>query len=87
MPPVVHLSVEKYGGEVDIKSGCVEDFGLIGTKIASGFYNNPKIGLPSGIAVIILMDLKTSVPLAIMDGTYITAVRTGAAGAVYRLNV
>lgn len=82
MPPVVHLGVEKYRGEVDIKSGYVEDFGLIGTKIASGFYDNPKIGLPSGIAVIILMDLKTSVPLAMMDGTYITAVRTGAAGAV-----
>ena len=28
------------------------------------------------------MDLKTSMPLAIMDGSYITAVRTGAAGAV-----
>lgn len=82
MTPVVHLGVEKYRGEVDIKSGCVEDFGLIGTKIASGFYDNPKIGLPSSMAVIILMDLKTSVPLAMMDGTYITAVRTGAAGAV-----
>ncbi|MGQ9719770.1 MAG: ornithine cyclodeaminase family protein [Candidatus Jordarchaeum sp.] len=82
LPPVVHLNVEKYRGEVDIKSGFVEDFGLIGTKIASGFYDNPKLGLPSGIAVIILMDLKTSIPLAIMDGTYITAIRTGAAGAV-----
>lgn len=82
MPPVVHMGVEKYMGEIDIKTGYVEDFGLIGTKIASGFYDNPKMGLPSGIAVIVLMDLKTSVPLAITDGTYITAVRTGAAGAV-----
>ncbi len=82
LPPVVHLNVEKYRGEVDIKSGFVEDFGLIGAKIASGFYDNPKLGLPSGIAVVILMDLKTSLPLAIMDGTYLTAVRTGAAGAV-----
>lgn len=82
IPPVVHLSVEKYNGEVDIKTGYVEDFQLISTKIASGFYENPKIGLPSGLAVIILMDLKTSLPLAIMDGTYLTAVRTGAAGAV-----
>lgn len=82
LPPVVHLNVDKYRGEVDIKSGFVEDFGLIGTKIASGFYDNPKLGLPSGVAVIILMEMKTSLPLAIMDGTYITAVRTGAAGAV-----
>ena len=82
MPPVMHLDVEKYNGEVDIKSGFVEDFDLIGTKIASGYYDNHKLGLPPGIAVIVLLDLKTSMPLAIMDGSYITAYRTGAAGAV-----
>ncbi|MFQ5833476.1 MAG: ornithine cyclodeaminase family protein [Candidatus Thorarchaeota archaeon] len=82
MPPVQHLDVHQYRGEVDIKSGYVEDFGLIGTKIASGFYDNENLGLPPGVAVIVLMDLKTSMPLAIMDGTYITAYRTGAAGAV-----
>jgi ornithine cyclodeaminase/alanine dehydrogenase-like protein (mu-crystallin family) len=38
--------------------------------------------LPSTVAVIVLLDLRTSIPLAILDGTYITAVRTGAAGAV-----
>ncbi len=82
MPPVMHLDVSQYNGEVDIKSGYIEDLGLIGTKIASGFYDNYKLGLPPGIAIIILMDLKTSMPVAIMDGTYVTAYRTGAAGAV-----
>jgi len=82
MPPVVHLDVPKYRGEVDIKAGAAENFEIIGTKIASGYYDNPKLGLPPGVAVIIIMDLKTSMPLAIMDGSYITAVRTGAAGAV-----
>ncbi len=82
MPPVMHLDVEKYNGEVDIKAGFVEDFGLIGTKIASGYYDNHKLGLPPGMAIIVLLDLKTSMPLAIMDGSYITAYRTGAAGAV-----
>lgn len=82
MPHVQHLDVNQYNGEVDIKSGFVEDFGLMGTKIASGFYDNQKKGLPPGIAVIVLLDLETSMPLAIMDGTHITAYRTGAAGAV-----
>ena len=82
MPQVQHLDVTKYNGEVDIKSGAAENFELIGTKIASGYYDNPKLGLPPGFAVIILLDLKTSMPLAIMDGSYVTAVRTGAAGAV-----
>jgi ornithine cyclodeaminase/alanine dehydrogenase len=82
LAPVAHLDVDQYKGEVDIKSGYVEDFELIGTKIASGYYDNHKLGLPPGVAVIVLMDLKTSMPVAIMDGTYITAYRTGAAGAV-----
>ncbi|MFW9926401.1 MAG: ornithine cyclodeaminase family protein [Candidatus Thorarchaeota archaeon] len=82
MPSVQHLDIQKYSGEVDVKSGFVEDFGLIGTKIASGFYENVKKGFPPGIAVIVLLDLETSMPLAIMDGTHITAYRTGAAGAV-----
>ncbi|MFW9789177.1 MAG: ornithine cyclodeaminase family protein [Candidatus Thorarchaeota archaeon] len=82
MPSVQHLDVHQFNGEVDIKSGFVEDFELMGTKIASGFYDNKKEGLPPGIAVIVLLDLKTSMPLAIMDGTHITAYRTGAAGAV-----
>lgn len=82
LAPVAHLDVKQYNGEVDIKSGYVEDFALIGTKIASGFYDNHKLGLPPGVAIIVLMDMKTSMPVAIMDGTYITAYRTGAAGAV-----
>jgi len=82
MPAVQHLDVHQYNGEVDIKSGFVEDFRLMGTKIASGFYDNIKKGLPPGIAIIVLMDLETSMPLAIMDGTHITAYRTGAAGAI-----
>ena len=82
MAPVAHLDVSKYNGEVDIKSGYIEDFGLIGTKIASGYYDNHKLGLPPGAAVIVLMDLKTSMPVAIMDGSHITSFRTGAAGAV-----
>ncbi len=82
MPPVQHLDVKQYNGEVDIKSSYVEDFGLIATKVASGFYDNPAKGLPPGTALIVLLDLETSLPLAIIDGTHITAYRTGAAGAV-----
>ncbi|MHA1576486.1 MAG: ornithine cyclodeaminase family protein [Candidatus Thorarchaeota archaeon] len=82
MPPVMHLDVSQYNGEVDIKSGYIEDFGLIGTKIASGYYENHKLGLPPGVAIIVLMNLKTSMPVAIMDGSHITSFRTGAAGAV-----
>ncbi|MBP9854828.1 MAG: ornithine cyclodeaminase family protein, partial [Candidatus Omnitrophica bacterium] len=43
---------------------------------------NPKIGLPAVMAILILSDPKTGFPFSIMDATYLTAVRTGAAGAV-----
>ena len=56
--------------------------GILETKLVSVFAGNPEIGLPSHQATIALFDDKTGVPLALMDGTEITAVRTGAASAV-----
>jgi alanine dehydrogenase len=41
---------------------------------------NTMVSLPSVLATIILCDPKTSFPLAIMDGAYITNMRTGTAG-------
>jgi len=43
--------------------------------------NGRKHGLPTVMAVVILTDPETGFPLAIMDGTYLTGIRTGAAGA------
>ena len=43
--------------------------------------NSRKYGLPTVMADIILTDPETGFPLAIMDGTYLTSMRTGAAGA------
>jgi len=52
-------------------------------KIASGFYENPKIGLPSGDGMILLFDAKTGVPRSILvDRAFITNMRTAGAGAL-----
>ncbi len=54
-------------------------FGLCGIKWISGFPPNPvNHGIPRAHALIVLNDAQTGVPLAIMDGTYISAMRTGA---------
>jgi len=83
IPPVVNLQVHHHAGEVDIKSAYVQPSELIGIKVASGFWENQaRFDLPSGFATILLLDGVTGVPLCIMDGSYITASRTGAAGAV-----
>jgi alanine dehydrogenase len=51
-------------------------------KWVSVYPNNWRQNLPSVMATIILCDANTGCPLAVMDGTYITNIRTGAAGGV-----
>jgi len=50
----------------------------LGLKIVSVFGQNPSRGLPVINAVVVILDVETGQPLAIMDGTYLTALRTGA---------
>ncbi len=56
--------------------------GVLETKLVSVFPGNHADGLPTHQALIALFDDQTGSPLALMDGTAITAVRTGAASAV-----
>jgi len=53
-----------------------------GVKWVSGFPENPKRGIPYISGLLILNDLETGVPICVMDCTWITAKRTGAATAV-----
>ena len=53
--------------------------GDLGAKIVSVYAENPALGLPTITAVVIVLDSQTGQPLALMDGTYLTALRTGAA--------
>ena len=66
------------------------DFEICGMKWIAGFPPNPvKFGIPRAHALLILNDSWTGVPLAMMDGTYISAMRTGAVtgvGAKYLAN-
>jgi alanine dehydrogenase len=56
--------------------------GVLEAKLVSVFPGNHNAGLPSHQATIALFDDETGTPLALLDGTEITAVRTGAASAV-----
>lgn len=79
LPPF--LPVAKNRGEIEIKSGFIEKDG-IGTKIITYYPDNVKVGLPPVAGVIVLNDIRNGKPIAVFEGTYITAIRTGAAGAV-----
>lgn len=54
----------------------------VGMKWVSGFSANHEKGLPNISGLIIVNDAETGLPTAIMDGIYITAVRTASASAV-----
>lgn len=62
--------------------GYLEESGALGAKIVSIFQKNAERGLPSIHGIVLLLDPETGVPMALMDGTYLTALRTGAGSGV-----
>ena len=82
MPPKNYLYFKKFDGDLRIMPAFSEKLQIAGTKIVNVHPQNPKKGLKTVMAVIILNDAKTGLPIALMDGTYITGMRTAAASAV-----
>ena len=78
MPPKSYLTLP--GGDFRAMPAYVS--GSCGIKWVSSYPNNRKHGLPTIMAVLILNDPETGSPIAIMEGTTITTLRTGAAGAI-----
>lgn len=83
MPTKTYLFFDKYNGDLRTMPAYFQYLDIAGVKIVNSHPNNPiKYGLPTVMAIIILVDPKTGKPLCLMDGTLITGVRTGAAVAV-----
>lgn len=83
MPPVLRLEIPEYRGEVDVKTAYVPGLDGFAVKISPGFFDNPKIGLPSTGGLMVLLSGKTGLLQGLLlDNGYLTNVRTAAAGAV-----
>lgn len=83
VPPVGYLGFDSPPGDVHIKFGYVEGDQHYVIKIASGFYNNPQLGLPSSQGMLLSFNAHTGQPTCILlDDGYLTDLRTGLAGAV-----
>jgi len=83
MPPVAELTFEDPPADVHIKYGYIKDDDFYIIKIASGFYDNPKKGLPSSNGLMLLFNSQTGALMAtLLDEGHLTDVRTGVAGAV-----
>lgn len=92
MPPKVYLDFKRFNGDLRIMPSFSRSLKMAGTKLVNVHPENhhirqaldgkKRINLKTVMAVIILTEPRTGLQLALMDGTYITALRTGAAGAV-----
>jgi ornithine cyclodeaminase/alanine dehydrogenase-like protein (mu-crystallin family) len=82
MPPAAGITVSDDSRIMGI-SAYVKPLTVAGLKWGAAFrYNTDRYGLPTHITTIFLNDAATGVPLAVMDGNWITAMRTGAVTAV-----
>jgi ornithine cyclodeaminase len=83
MPPILSMAIAEANGEVDVKTAYVPGVESFAIKVSPGFFDNPKIGLPSTSGLMILFSAKTGrVEALLLDNGYLTDVRTAAAGAV-----
>ena len=77
--PRVHLTPDpSFKGHFNVLRGYVAPLGLAGVKIVGDYVDNYRRGLPSEMALLNLFDPRTGMPVAILDATAITDMRTGA---------
>jgi ornithine cyclodeaminase len=83
MPPILSMDLPQVNGEVDVKTAYIPGFDGFAIKVSPGFFDNPKLGLPSLNGLMILFSAQTGlVEALLLDNGYLTDVRTAAAGAV-----
>lgn len=83
MPPILRLDIAEHNGEVDVKTAYVPGIASFAIKISPGFFDNPKLGLPSVNGLMTLFSARTGLLEAVLlDNGYLTDIRTAAAGAV-----
>ena len=83
VPAVINLEVPAHRGEFHVKTALIDGVPHVAVKIASGFYDNPAKGLPSGSGMMAVFDATTGLPVALLlDNGFLTDIRTGAAGAI-----
>lgn len=83
VPPVGELVMTDPPGEAHIKYGYITDDDYFVIKVATGFYGNLELGLPTGAGLMLVFSQKTGELLSVLlDECHLTNIRTAAAGAV-----
>ena len=82
MPPKIYLDLPEFNGDFRAMPAYLPKLHKCSLKWVNAHPDNRRRHLPAVMAIIILSDPGTGLPLCIMDGTCATNLRTGAAGAV-----
>ena len=83
LPNVINLDLPESRAEFHVKAAHLRGSPYVSVKVASGSYDNPGRGLPVGSGIVLVFDVSTGVPRAVLfDNGYLTEIRTGAAGAL-----
>ena len=83
LEPRVHLFPDPaVEGHFNVLRGAIPQTGRAGVKIVGDYVQNHLLGLPSELALQVVMDIQTGAPVAVLDATAITAMRTGATTAI-----
>jgi ornithine cyclodeaminase len=83
VPPVGHLGMTDPPGECHIKYGHIHGDDFFAVKLATGFYENSALGLPSGSGMTIVFSARTGFPEVVLDDAgHLTDVRTAMAGCI-----
>lgn len=70
-------------GEVHVKGAFIKGAPIFAFKVATGFYGNVQLGVPTGSGMVLVFDSETGFPLGVLaDNGYLTDLRTAAAGAL-----
>jgi len=83
MPKKSYLFYDKYDGDLRVMPSYLEALDISAVKVVNSHpQNRSRYGLPTVMAVVVLVDPKSGFPMAVMSGSWLTAMRTGAAGGV-----
>lgn len=78
IPLRANIPVNEYNGNSLYMYGYVPNSNALGVKLVSVYPNNPKMGISACPALVVMQNAKTGEVNCLMDGTYLTRLRTGA---------
>lgn len=82
-PIPMGVEIPEVHGEVHVKGAYLSGSPIFAFKVATGFYGNVELGVPTGSGLVLVFSAETGFPLGLLaDNGYLTDLRTAAAGAL-----